>query len=290
MAKEDDFTSKMVTKKKFDLFPLFNGLFFLVFCVLIIVPMWKIIVDSFDLKVASGMRLWPAKFGFDGYMTVFQNSTLRRPLMISFVTTISGTLLSLFITTLSAYVLIQYEMPGRNFFSMFLLFTMIFNGGLIPTYLAYKSLGLLNSLWVVILPHALNVYNVVLMRNFYEGIPGSLFEAADIDGASPMQQFIKIALPLSKPALASIGLMSAVQFWNDYTSYKLYVTSEKLFNFQMKLRQIVMGSDLPNAQGGATENTVRNAAIIVVILPFAILYPFLQKYFVKGVNVGAVKE
>ena len=290
MAKKDDFTSKMVTKKKFDLFPFINGLFFLIFCLVIIVPMWKIIVDSFDLKVASGMRLWPAEFGLDGYLTVIQNETLYRPLGISFLTTICGTLLSLFITTLSAYVLIQYEMPGRNFFSMFLLFTMIFNGGLIPTYLAYKSLGILNSLWVVILPHALNVYNVVLMRNFYEGIPGSLFEAADIDGASPMQQFIKIALPLSKPALASIGLMSAVQFWNDYTSYKLYITSEKLFNFQMKLRQIVMGSDLPNAQGGATENTVRNAAIIVVIIPFAILYPFLQKYFVKGVNVGAVKE
>ncbi|MBQ6036212.1 MAG: carbohydrate ABC transporter permease [Lachnospiraceae bacterium] len=289
MANNDN-TSKAVSKKKLDLFPLFNGLFFLILSLLIIVPMWKIVVDSFDLKVAYGMRLWPARFGFDGYLSVFQNKTLFRPLMISFLTTISGTLLSLFITTLSAYVLIQYEMPGRGFFSAFLLFTMIFNGGLIPTYLAYKSLGLLNSLWVVILPHALNVYNVVLMRNFYEGIPGSLFEAADIDGASPIQQFTRIALPLSKPALASIGLMSAVQFWNDYTSYKLYITTEKLFNFQMKLRQIVMSSDLPNQAGAATENTVRNAAIIVVILPFAILYPFLQKYFVKGVNIGAVKE
>ena len=289
MANKDN-NSKAVTKKKLDLFPFINGLFFLILCLLIIVPMWKIIVDSLDLRVAYGMRLWPAQFGFDGYLSVFQNKTLFRPLMISFLTTISGTLLSLFITTLSAYVLIQYEMPGRGFFSAFLLFTMIFNGGLIPTYLAYKSLGLLNSLWVVILPHALNVYNVVLMRNFYEGIPGSLFEAADIDGASPIQQFTRIALPLSKPALASIGLMSAVQFWNDYTSYKLYITTEKLFNFQMKLRQIVMSSDLPNAAGAATENTVRNAAIIVVILPFAILYPVLQKYFVKGVNIGAVKE
>ncbi|MBP5224504.1 MAG: carbohydrate ABC transporter permease [Lachnospiraceae bacterium] len=291
MAKKDNnVINRPVTRKKFDLFPILNGLFFLIFCLLIIIPMWKVIVDSFDLQAAYGMRLWPAKFGFDGYASVFRNPTFARPLGISFLTMISGTLLSLFITTLSAYVLIQYDMPGRNAFSMFLLFTMIFNGGLIPTYLALKSLGMLNTLWVVILPHALNVYNVVLMRNFFEGIPGSLFEAADIDGASPMQQFIKIALPLSKPALASIGLMSAVQFWNDYTSYKLYITTEKLYNFQMKLRQVVMSSDLPQQVGGATENTVRNAAIIVVILPFAILYPFLQKYFVKGVNIGAVKE
>ena len=137
---------------------------------------------------------------------------------------------------------------------------------------------------------ALNVYNLVLMRNFFEGIPASLFESATLDGCTPMQTFIRIVLPMSKAALASIGLMFAVTYWNDYTHYKLYITDSNLYNFQMKLRSIIMGSDLPQANGGATENTVKNAAIIVIIIPFMIVYPFLQKYFVKGVNIGAVKN
>mgnify|MGYP000800547337 FL=1 len=180
-------------------------------------------------------------------------------------------------------------MPGRTFFANFLLFTMIFNGGMIPTYLVMKNLGLTNNLLGVVLLPAINIYNLVLMRNFFEGIPQSLFEAATLDGCTPMATFIKVVLPLSKAALASIGLMFAVAYWNDYTNYKLYITDSTLYNFQMKLRSIMMGSDLPQANGGATENTVKSAAIIIAILPFMILYPFLQKYFVKGVNVGAVK-
>ena len=128
------------------------------------------------------------------------------------------------------------------------------------------------------------------MRNFFEGIPESLFEAAEIDGCSPMGTFFRIVLPLSKAAIASIGLMFAVAFWNDYTNFKIYISKPSLYNFQMKLRSMMMGSNLPNAVGSATENTVQNAAVIVAILPFMILYPFLQKYFVKGINIGAVKE
>ena len=181
-------------------------------------------------------------------------------------------------------------MPGRKLFANILLFTMIFKGGMIPTYLVMTNLGLTNTLWSVILLPAINVYNLVLMRNFFEGIPSSLFESAEMDGCSPMITFFKIVLPLSKAALTAIGLMFAVTYWNDYTNYKLYITNENLYNFQMKLRSLIMGSDLPSALGGATENTVKNAAIIVAILPFMIIYPFCQKYFIQGVNVGAVKE
>ena len=209
--------------------------------------------------------------------------------MISVGTTLAGTFLGLALSTLGAYVLIQWDMPGRTFFANFLLFTMIFSGGMIPTYLVMKNLGLTNNLLGVVLLPAINIYNLVLMRNFFEGIPQSLFEAATLDGCTPMATFIKVVLPLSKAALASIGLMFAVAYWNDYTNYKLYITDSTLYNFQMKLRSIMMGSDLPQANGGATENTVKSAAIIIAILPFMILYPFLQKYFVKGVNVGAVK-
>lgn len=277
-------------KKQISVFPYINGLIFVIVCAIIIVPLWKVLIDSLDLNTGYGMKFWPERFGWAGYQSVFTNRTLYIPLVNSFITTISGTFLGLLLSTLGAYVLIQFDMPGRTLFANLLLFTMIFSGGMIPSYIVMRNLGLTNTLWCVILMPAINVYNLVLMRNFFEGIPQSLFESATLDGCSPMQTFIKIVLPLSKAALASIGLMFAVAYWNDYTNYKLYITKETLYNFQMKLRSIMMGSDLPSAAGGASENTVQNAAVITAILPFMILYPFLQKYFVKGINIGAVKE
>ena len=274
---------------KIRLFNVINGIIFILISIIMLIPIYKVLVDSFDLSSAYGMRLWPKQFGLAGYESVLSNPTLYRPLLISVGTTLAGTFLGLALSTLGAYVLIQWDMPGRTFFANFLLFTMIFNGGMIPTYLIMKNLGLTNNLLGVVLLPAINIYNLVLMRNFFEGIPQSLFEAATLDGCTPMATFIKVVLPLSKAALASIGLMFAVAYWNDYTNYKLYITDSTLYNFQMKLRSIMMGSDLPQANGGATENTVKSAAIIIAILPFMILYPFLQKYFVKGVNVGAVK-
>ena len=267
-----------------------NAVGFTLICLIILVPLWKVLVDSLDLTTGYGMKLWPVNFGLDGYTSVFTNKTLYNPLMNSVITTVGGTFFGLLLSTLGAYVLIQWDMPGRGFFAGMLLFTMIFSGGMIPSYIVMRNLKLTNTLWVVILLPAINVYNLVLMRNFFEGIPASLFESATLDGCTPMQTFYKIVLPLSKAALASIGLMFAVSYWNDYTNYKLYITKESMYNFQMKLRSIMMGSDLPSANGSATENTVQNAAVIVAILPFMILYPFLQKYFVKGINIGAVKE
>ena len=279
----------MKDRPKIRLFNVINGILFILISIIMLIPIYKVLVDSFDLSSAYGMRLWPKQFGLAGYASVLSNPTLYRPLMISVGTTLAGTFLGLALSTLGAYVLIQWDMPGRTFFANFLLFTMIFNGGMIPTYLVMKNLGLTNNLLGVVLLPAINIYNLVLMRNFFEGIPQSLFEAATLDGCTPMATFIKVVLPLSKAALASIGLMFAVAYWNDYTNYKLYITDSTLYNFQMKLRSIIMGSDLPQANGGATENTVKSAAIIIAILPFMVLYPFLQKYFVKGVNVGAVK-
>ena len=271
-------------------FDLFNNILFAVICVIMVIPLYKVLIDSFDVQAAYGMRLIPKKFGLDGYTSVFTNPSLYRPLLISIVTTLSGTLLGLALSTIGGFVLIQWKMPGRTFFANFLLFTMIFNGGMIPTYLLIRGLHLTNTLWSVILYPALNIYNLVLMRNFFEGIPTSLFESAELDGCTPFQTFYKIVLPLSKAALASIGLLFAVSYWNDYTNYKIYITDSNLYNFQMKLRSVMMGSDLPSAVGSATENTVRSAAIIIAIIPFMILYPFLQKYFVKGMTLGAVKE
>ena len=277
-------------KKKFTPFNIILTLFFILICFITIIPLWKVLIDSLDLKTAYGMKLLPEVLGFDGYYSVFSNPTLYRPLMVSVITTLAGTGIGLLLSTLGAYVLIQHDMPGRSFLSGVLLFTMIFSGGMIPTYLVINGLGLTNNLWSVILLPGLNVFNLVLMRNFFDGIPKSLFEAASIDGCSPFGIFYRIVLPLSKAALAAIGLMFAVSYWNDYTNYKLYITNSDLYNFQMKLRSIILGSDLPTAIGSATENTVKNAATMVAIIPFMILYPLCQKYFIQGVNIGAVKE
>ena len=276
-------------KKKFKIFPIVNAIFFILVSLLILFPMWKVIVDSFDAHSATSFRWWPSTFSVGGYAAIFSRTALFRPLIISFITTIVGTFMGLLLATLGGYVLIQWEMPGRNFFAYMLLFTMIFDGGMVPKYLVMQNLHLLDTLWAVILPMSINVYNLVLMRNFFEGIPEALFEAAQIDGCSPMGIFFKIVLPLSKAALASIGLMFAVTFWNDYTNFKIYINKNELFNFQMKLRNMVMDNDIPD-EGGIDPNTIANAAVIVAILPFAIIYPFCQKYFVQGVNVGAVKE
>ena len=277
-------------KKKISPVAIVNTILFIIISLIILLPIWKVLVDSFDATVGYGLNFWPKQFTAGGYKMIISRADLYRPFLISIVTTVAGTFVGLTLSTLGAYVLIQWEMPGRNFFSWLLLFTMLFSGGMIPTYVVMMNLHLTNTLWAVILPMGINVYNLVLMRNFFEGIPGSLFEAAEIDGCSPIMIFFRIVLPLSKAALAAIGLMFAVSYWNDYTNFKIYITKNKLFNFQMKLRAMVMDSDLPTDDGSISSNTIQNAAIIVAIIPFMILYPFCQDYFVQGVNVGAVKE
>ncbi len=276
-------------KKKFKIFPLVNGLVFILISLAIMLPIWKVIIDSLDASSAYSFRWVPSSFTLGGYGAIFKRAALYRPFLISCVVTLIGTFMGLLLVTLGGYVLIQWEMPGRNFFAYMLLFTMIFDGGMIPKFLVMKNLHLLNTLWAVILPMSINCYNLVLMRNFFEGIPEALFEAAEIDGCSPMRIFVQIVLPLSKAALASIGLMFAVAFWNDYTNFKIYITNNNLFNFQIKLRNMVMDSDIPN-DDSVDPNTIASAAVIVAMLPFAIIYPFCQKYFVQGVNIGAVKE
>ena len=313
-------------KKKVHVFDIVNYIVFILIGLLVLVPIWKVVVDSFNAVGVYQFRLWPEDFTLDGYKTIihtqrlyrpFINSVittvlgtflglllstlggyktiihtqrLYRPFINSVITTVLGTFLGLLLSTLGGYVLIQFDMPGRNFFAYFLLFTMIFSGGMIPEYLVMKQLHLVNSMWILVVKHGMNVYNLVLMRNFFEGIPASLFEAAEIDGCSPMGIFFKIVLPLSKAALASIGLMFAVTVWNDYSTVKIYITNPDQVNFQYQLRNMIMDGDTPTTQYSVSQNTLFYAAIVCAILPFMALYPFLQKYFVKGVNIGAVQE
>jgi putative aldouronate transport system permease protein len=277
-------------KKKLHAFDVINYIVFIIIGLIILIPIWKVLVDSLNQYGVYQFRLWPKDFTLDGYRTIIETSKLYRPFINSVVTTLLGTLLGLVLSTLGGYVLIQFDMPGRGFFAGYLLFTMIFSGGMIPEYLVMKQLGLVNSMWILVVKHGINVYNLVLMRNFFEGVPDSLYEAAKLDGCSPMGIFFRIVLPLSKAALASIGLMFAVTVWNDYSTVQIYITDTNQVNFQYKLRTMIMDGDTPTTAYNVSQTTLYNAGIIVAILPFMILYPFLQKYFVTGVNIGAVKE
>ena len=289
MAKEKKIKTKKPSERT-SVFDVVNYIVFILIGLIVIVPIWKVVVDSLNKVGVYQFQLWPSQFTLDGYRTIIETSALYRPFINSIITTILGTLLGLTLSTLGGYVLVQFEMPGREFFAYFLMFTMIFSGGMIPEYLVMRRLGLVNNWWILVVKHGMNVYNLVLMRNFFEGIPGSLYEAAKIDGCSPMGIFFKIVLPLSKAALASIGLMFAVAVWNDYSTVKIYITDPLQVNFQYKLRNMIMDGDTPITGYKVSQSTLYNAGIISAILPFMILYPFLQKYFVKGVNIGAVKE
>ena len=277
-------------KKKLTVFDIVLYIVFAILSLIIIIPIWKVLIDSFNAVGVYKFQLWPSDPTFAGYLTIATTAKLARPFINSVVTTVIGTLIGLVMSTLGGYVLNQYDMPGRSLISYFLLFTMIFSGGMIPEYLVMKRLGLVDNMWILVVKHGMNVYNLVLMKNFFEGIPGTLYEAAKLDGCSPMQIFYKIVLPLSKAALASIGLMFAVTIWNDYSTVQIYITNPTQVNFQYQLRVMIMDGDTPTTAYKVSQNTLYYASIVCAILPFMVAYPFLQDYFVQGVNVGAVKE
>ena len=271
-------------------FVIFNCCFLTVFMAAMLLPMLKVFVDSVD-PTSSGIRLWPKKWSFSAYHMILTKSSLYRPFFVSIITTIIGCGTGLILTTLGAYVIIQKNMPGRKLMTNLILFTILFNGGLIPTYLTVRNLGLMNNLLAVIIPCSLNAYNIILMKSFFATIPQSLFEAAELDGCSPMKIFTKIVLPLSKPALASIGLFIAVKLWNEYMHFILYITDPKWKNFQVKIRDLILNDGISGATStlSVSQEMLKSAVVIVVVFPFLLIYPFVQKYFTKGVTVGAVK-
>lgn len=273
------------------IFLIANFTFMVLLMISILIPLLKVVSDSFDRTTTYGINLWPKNFSTEAYKTIFTNKNLYVPFLISAFTTVIGTAIGLTMTTLGAYVLNKKDLIGRGFLSKLIFITMIFNGGLVPTFLVLKSIHLTNTLYSVLLPASINVFNLILMRNFFEQIPASLFESAEMDGASPLKVFLRIVLPLSKPALAAIGLFFAVQYWNEFFSYVMYISDTRLYNFQIKLRELILSEQImmdPGVVGFG--NMVKNAAVIVAILPFAVIYPFAQKFFVTGVTMGAIKE
>ena len=199
------------------------------------------------------------------------------------------------ITVLTAYPLSKKFLPGRSVIMQIFFFTMIFSGGMIPTYLVVKSYHLTNTIWALIIPGLLNVYNMIIMRTFFEGIPEDLEEAARIDGCSEWKVLAKIILPISKPVLASVSLFYAVWHWNSFFDVVLYITERKLWPLQTLLREIVLTMSMAELNANMADvatppsSSVIAATVMVSVIPILLVYPFLQKYFVKGVMIGAVK-
>lgn len=270
------------------IFVICNALFLCLLMLIMVIPLWKVIVDSLD-PTSVGIRLWPKQISFYAYKTILSKKSLYLPLAVSVYTTIGATAVGLLMTTLAAYVILQKEMPGRKLMIGYIMFTMLFSGGMIPAYLNIQKLGLMNNLLVIILPAGVSTYNIVLMRSFFESIPSTLYEAAELDGCTPLGIFWRIVLPLSKPALASVGLFIAVGTWNEYMPFILYMQDNTKMNFQVKVRELILQDALAGTAISASDDMLKSAVVVVVVFPFLVIYPFVQKYFTKGVTVGAVK-
>lgn len=270
------------------IFVICNTLFLSLLMLIMVIPLWKVIVDSLD-PTSVGIRLWPKQISFYAYQTILTKKSLYLPFAVSVYTTIGATAVGLLMTTLAAYVILQKEIPGRKMMIGYIMFTMLFSGGMIPAYLNIQKLGLMNNLLVIILPAGVSTYNIVLMRSFFESIPSTLYEAAELDGCTPLRTFWKIVLPLSKPALASVGLFIAVGTWNEYMPFILYMQDNTKMNFQVKVRELILQDAVAGTAISASDDMLKSAVVVVVVFPFLIIYPFVQKYFTKGVTVGAVK-
>ena len=231
----------------------------------------------------------------ENYKYVLSGNSIFWAYGVTVFRTVVGTLLNLVITVMTAYPLSKKFLPGRNVLMQIFFFTMIFSGGMIPTYLVVKTFKLSNTIWALIIPSLLNVYNMIIMRTFFEGISEELEDAARIDGCSEWKTLLKIVLPVSKPTLASIALFYAVWHWNSFFDVVLYITDRKLWPLQTLLREVVLTMSMAelNAQmadvAAPPSSSVIAATVMVSTVPILAVYPFLQKYFVKGVMVGAVK-
>ena len=267
-------------------FYFFNTVILILFSLMIIVPIWNILVSSVSSSsglAGNGLVLWPKGFTWENYRKVFSDASIPRAFLISVLKTVLGA------ATHTLFCAIYTTMG---------VITMYFSGGMIPTYLLIRSLGLLDSFWVYIIPALFSYYDVVILMNFFREIPPSLEESAKIDGASEFQIFYKIFLPLTKPALATIILFNGVGQWNDFMTTKLYITKEYLYPLQMKIYEIIVQSNLSTmTESGSTDfivqattRGVQLATIVITTVPILIIYPLLQKHFIGGMMAGAVKE
>jgi putative aldouronate transport system permease protein len=274
--------------------------FLLVVLLIILVPLWRVIMTSFtplEVYMRGGTPIfqWPWQWSFAAYDQMLTHPTFPRATLNSMIITVSGTALSLALTVPLAYALSTRTLPGRNIVTALILFTFLFHVGLIPTYLLVaQSLGWTNSILAIIVPVAVNVTNTLVMRNFFEGIPDEIKEAARIDGANDMQVLWQVILPLSKPILLTIGLFYAVYYWNEFFTPILYLNDENLQPLPVLLRKILVGANLSeyvefDVTSSTSIESLKAAAVLLTMLPMVAVYPWIQRYFTKGTLLGGVK-
>lgn len=276
---------------------------FIIICIFVIfvclLPMLTLMarsLSSAEYLIRNEVTLWPKGFTFDAYRYVLSDTKYTWSLLWTALLTVSGTFLSLFMTTLAAYPLVYDKLKGRKFFSTLMLFTMYFNAGTIPMYLLLKDVGLLNKPLVLIVPYCLSVFNMILMRNYFYTIPESLRESAEIDGAGPFKILTTIYLPLSTPVIATLALFYAVGRWNGFSDALMFMNKREFFPIQLLLYNLinaVSSLETYSTEGftppGLSE-ALKAAAIMFATIPILFVYPWLQRYFIQGVTLGAIKE
>ena len=294
-------------KKKLSLsnriFYLFNSIFWIVIMFIILYPLYLVCIASVSGPdaIVRGEVIWhPVDFSLIGYEAVLGYAELWSSYANSIFYTAVSICISIVVTLAAAYALSRKVFPGKSAINLYFVITMFFNGGLIPTYLVVSKLGMLNSVWALILPGGVAVFNVIVARTFFESsIPEDLYEAAAIDGSSNLRTFVRIALPLAKPILAVMVIFTMVAYWNDWFTALIYMNEKSKYPLQLALRQVLIQSQatatmMGNMDGGYAEankitELIKFASIVVGSVPMLIAYPFVQKYFEKGFMAGAVK-
>ena len=269
------------------------------FCACIILPFMHVIAVSLSHKypvMRGEVIFWPKGFTLENYKEMLNDSRFIRAYGITIFVTVVGTFLSLSTTAMAAYALSRRKIVGHNLFSTMIMITMFFGGGMIPSYMLVNDLGLMDNVWALILPGMISTWNLIIMRSFFVAYPQEIVESGYLDGLTDAGVFLRLVLPTSKAALATIGLYYAVAYWNSYMGARLYIRNPDLMPAQQLLQKMMdQFKEIGNAAGGLQEETnlvpasARNCAIIIVITPIMCVYPFIQKYFVKGVMVGSIK-
>ena len=272
-----------------------------VFVLTCVMPFLNVIAISFSSKSAilrGDVSFWPVEFETKAYEVLFADQTMINCLFYTIKMTVIYTALAMVITILMAYPLTKTRLKGRKFFNLLALFTMYFSGGTIPIYLNVKEFGMLDSMWSLIIPGLLSTYNMIIMKSFFSSLPNELEEAATIDGANDFQILLRVYLPLSLASIATLTLFYAVGKWNSFADAKYYIQTKSLQPLQLRLYNIIKGStavDVTAIEGNANSNaqnvseSIESATIIFATLPILVVYPFVQRYFVSGVTIGAVK-
>lgn len=278
-------------------FGILNAFLLLCFCLIILYPVYYMFIVSISSSnaVMRGEVSWfPIDISLDAYSVILSDRYIPRSYLNTIIYTTLGTFVNITMTALCAYPLSRKNFQGKNVFTFMIVFTMMFDAGLVPNFLIVDSLGLRNTIFAILLPGAINAYNMVIMRTFFQQLPEALFESARIDGAGDFTIFFRILLPLSKPVLASITLFYAVGHWNSFMGPLLYLDDRNLYPMQLILRNIVISNEMASMSGGMSEmlvspTNIKYAVIFITILPILMIYPFVQKYFNKGIMIGALK-